>query len=156
MKIVKIRLALQTVDGKNKRIYPSWYDAEKINVIAREEVGAMAAIIERGTVDEYCIALIDDAIYAAELLKEDDAEEVTREQARVIGRSFLPIQNKILHERNVLIVIEKILNNVTIKEQLIGLLNADEFSAIDPNNKILGINKVDVFGARLLKYTGAL
>lgn len=116
--------------------YPTGYDAEKINVLCYEHVGAKADVEDRGFTHEYLIGVVQDKD-APQFLASEDITELTQESAIENGRRWRPQVEKIVDATKVLSILAKSVRGDT--------LTTEDLDAIDPTKAASGINKSILF-----------
>lgn len=123
--------------------YPPGYDAEKINVLSYEHVGAKADIEQRKFAYEYLIGLVKEED-AAQFLASDDIIELTQVSAIEKGRRWRPQVDKIVDNTKVLLILAKKARG--------DLLVPEDIDALDPENAVVGINRSELFDDLLARH----
>lgn len=135
MKIIKAILKKHRTPTETSFKYPNNWDANKINVIAYEDSE------NQGDIEEYCIGLIHDDVYAEELLKNSkEVTEINENEANILGDKCKPQQVRIDEEKlpEILITLAKDKGERSRLEQ----------DMLDPSHPAKGIRKTPKFNVR--------
>ena len=129
MKILKIKIKLiKQPNGIVSYNYPLSYDASKINILAYSD-----SVIINEEIIAYCIGIVNDKYINNFLNNNEDVVEISSQEADALGKVWrLPVL-KILNEKLVVFIVNKIKQNIPLDKK--------EKEALDPNNyNTLGLN----------------
>lgn len=138
MKILKVRIKRVQDDVGTHYSYPKEYDPKKIKVLCYETTNMdnYEDVVNRGNDHEYCIGLVKD-IDVDKFLESKYIEELEYNDALSIGNNWVKEKIKIVDEKKVLSVLDKVVNKKK--------LNSTEMNSINPKKKTKGVNIVNSF-----------
>ena len=110
MKLIRCAIKKNRTASSTSYEYPKSWDATKINVVAYEEGKTI------GNVTEDCIAIINDDIYAAGLLKDPAITTITEIEANTFGDTCRP-QRVMVDDTDLPDILVAIKKNVLLRTQ---------------------------------------
>lgn len=135
MKILKVPIKKQRSPNHCHFEYPGEWDAKKIHVLVYEDHPD-----NLGHVEEVCVCVTDDET-AGKLLKHPGVQEVTVDEANLLGRKWKPSRVTITDENRIIVIIRKLLSKETAKVTLKTYLAQDEIDSLDEEKQVAGIER---------------
>lgn len=134
MKLVKAMIKKKRTLTETGFTYPDHWDPTKINVLAYEDTGKL------GDVEEYCIGIIHDDVYAQTLIDNVTVFEIDEAEANTLGDAQRPQQLLVDEGKlpEILIAIDK---DKAVRTQA-------ELDMLNPDNDAPGIRKTAKFDVR--------
>lgn len=142
MKALKVRIRRGDFAlGQSQMVYPARYNAQEIMLnglgpLSVNQTGAYSGHIGRGGSEEWCIILLDD-VMADEYAQDSDMEIITAGRADALMEQWR-IDNgeseEVIRDRDRIMAIRA--------KQVAGIaLSVEDLRALDPNDRVLGINR---------------
>lgn len=140
MKVLKVHIR-RGVLGESQMVYPARYNAREVMLnglgpLSVNHTGAYSGHIGRGGPEEWCIILLDDAL-ADEYALDPEMETVTAGHADALMEQWR-IDND---EPGEVVRDPERINAIRAKQGAGIPLSAEDLRALDPNDRMPGINK---------------
>lgn len=142
MKVLKVRIRRgDFAKGESQMMYPARYNAREVMLnglgpLSVNQTGAYSGHIGRGGAEEWCIILLDDAL-ADEYAAGSDMEIITAGKADALMEQW-----RIDNDEPEEVVRDPDRINAIRAKQGAGIpLSAEDRRALDPEDRMLGVNK---------------
>jgi hypothetical protein len=132
MRIIKAKIRKERTESTGTTFaYPPLWDINKINVVGYEDTDNL------GTVEEWCIGLIYDDVYAATLIDDINVIAIDEATANDLGGQYNPQQ---------LVIDDDMLPDILVAiSKPIGDRTQEEEDMLNPDNDASGIRRTAPF-----------